>query len=369
MRPAVIPTKKLQFLQALRSVAVILTVLNHFPGNFTFARTGYVGVDLFFVISGFIMVLTTSGLHGGPKDAAAFAVKRLCRIWPAYLVTSIVMALAFCLVLGDSPSQTLHDLVLGISFYPLWLDEAVNVPGWTLNFEMYFYAALAVSLLFYRARWWVLAGIIAFGQIGLPWLMLGKIQPLGPDYGFSPYGGYAYLALVSNKIVWCFLFGVASGLIYKSRLSLQNGFVAVALAIPGTAASLYMMYVIGNALDHGPWYGLSFALVILPLALRDKAKAWTIPRPITYVGDISYSIYVSHWLVARFFHEWSTPATYHGRTRVLVMFAIFSCLIAVVSLLTHYFLETRLSDWMRRKILQPKALPTIALRSGYERGA
>ncbi len=87
---------------ALRGLAALAVVATHARFEFQntalwpivdpWLRPGESGVDLFFVISGFIMAHTTRGAGGGPPAAASFAIRRIARVWPAYIVATLLRA-------------------------------------------------------------------------------------------------------------------------------------------------------------------------------------------------------------------------------------------------------------------------------------
>src|ERR1700748_1111292 len=143
-------------LQVLRAVAAYLVVLVHLsellPQN-SFAELlrsrGYGGVDIFFAISGFIMVYTTSAKR---TSAGTFLLNRLKRIAPLYyLVTLIVFALALVLrSLFESASTDLVPLLKSLAFLPFEKTPGHIYPvyylGWTLNYEIFFYAIFAAGM-------------------------------------------------------------------------------------------------------------------------------------------------------------------------------------------------------------------------------
>ena len=113
---------------------------------------GASGVDLFFVISGFIMVVTTSGTGVGPVD---FWRRRIVRVVPLYwLLTLLMVALALVApglfkTLRVAPSTLLQSLFFIPHFshsFPSFVWPLL-VPGWTLNFEMFFYAVFGLALI------------------------------------------------------------------------------------------------------------------------------------------------------------------------------------------------------------------------------
>ncbi len=143
-------------LQVTRAVAAYMVVLFHFLALFVwhlypeakYLTFGAAGVDIFFVISGFIMVVTTSDGKTGPAD---FLAKRIARIAPIYwLITLVLVAMSLA---GLKPIGILRMqadwVVKSLFFIPFNRDgyvEPINSVGWTLNYEMFFYVVFAVCL-------------------------------------------------------------------------------------------------------------------------------------------------------------------------------------------------------------------------------
>ncbi len=146
-------------IQYLRGIAALMVVWHHGVGQLATLETyfpfrfGTSGVDLFFVISGFIMVVTTAGRDVTPTE---FIARRFVRVVPLYWVLTLALA-ATALVapsLFRSVTLTAVSLIQSLLFIPhfspshagmIW---PVLVPGWTLNYEMFFYVVFAASLAF-----------------------------------------------------------------------------------------------------------------------------------------------------------------------------------------------------------------------------
>ena len=111
---------------------------------------GAMGVDLFFILSGFLMVYTTRTLPGGVADARVFLLKRIVRIWPAYAVLTGLTFLTLQGVHGlvePAGREALLKTLLFVPvdpYNPLYFSMALPV-GWTLTFEMYFYVVFAAQ--------------------------------------------------------------------------------------------------------------------------------------------------------------------------------------------------------------------------------
>lgn len=159
--------KKFYNIQALRSVAVLLVVVFHFAGieqiygqgpNLfpRFTDIGASGVDIFFVISGFIMSTITRGQFENFKNAFTFLFHRITRIYPLYWFYTIVFLVS--LLISDV-IQRKTSVKFPYDYLPAFLLLPQNAPNilavsWTLIYEIYFYFVMAV-LLFFPERFFI----------------------------------------------------------------------------------------------------------------------------------------------------------------------------------------------------------------------
>jgi peptidoglycan/LPS O-acetylase OafA/YrhL len=172
--------------QALRGLAALLVVFVHLDnlllaiGLSTF---GGAGVDIFFVISGFIMVYTTADRHVTPWS---FMADRIARIVPIYwLITLAVFCIALVSpMLLQATRADWNELVKSLFFIPFTKADGVVAPmfyvGWTLNYEMFFYLLFALGLAFPSNRAGAVAVIcclvclVGAGLVGQPQNVFGK---------------------------------------------------------------------------------------------------------------------------------------------------------------------------------------------------
>lgn len=161
-------------------IGQIPEVMNYFP-----LRFGTSGVDLFFVISGFIMVVTTAGKNVTPMD---FMARRFIRVVPLYW--ALILALVAVLLVAPSvfrstvltPGSLIQSLLFIPHFSPghagmIW---PILVPGWTLNYEIFFYGVFAASLAF-RHRLAVLASTLAM-LVAAGYLLGPFAHPIAQTY-------------------------------------------------------------------------------------------------------------------------------------------------------------------------------------------
>jgi peptidoglycan/LPS O-acetylase OafA/YrhL len=289
---------RLSSIQALRGVAVTLVVFGHFATDIReyhkaaswivqsgLSTLGASGVDLFFVISGFIMVYTTTG-KSGPGDALSFLKKRFLRIFPLYWVwTSLLLCLwsAGLALKNEKATATfiVNSYLLiptfnGRNFHP-FLDQ-----GWTLSFEIFFYLIFSVAILarIQRLKPLFIAAAFIFSAI--------------LAHATLPKGG-AGRYLLSNSILYEFLFGVIAARIAASARVKDSwiGKPATTASLIGVGCTCFLICTFVN-LDEANRvfiFGLPSLMIVTGLALRDPDFS---EAKITYLGDASYSIYLTH---------------------------------------------------------------------------
>jgi exopolysaccharide production protein ExoZ len=293
----------LSSLQVLRGIAVTLVVFHH-AGNaithsvpapqgiwlFSFPKlvlTGAAGVDIFFLISGFIMVYVSPPYRNGSKPAGDFLIRRLIRIYPMYaLVTLAMIALAAFQFYrrGVAFPFGIERIVASLGFVPSF-DDAGNVApilgqGWTLFYEMFFYLCFAGVLRFSKAH--LLPPLIAIFSA----VMAGAYLFGSPDNATAVF--------FRDPIVIEFLFGCGIGILF------QRGSIMPSMAWVWFLASTALLGC-GSAIGAPDpfrflWWGLPAAgLLVAFLKLEMIGVAW--PRALLLLGDASYSVYLVHVLM------------------------------------------------------------------------
>jgi peptidoglycan/LPS O-acetylase OafA/YrhL len=291
----------LHHVQALRFVAAAMVLLSHLqhevPSIAGVAHDGYVpwrpvffagGVDIFFVISGFIMYTIAAADFGRPGAAREFLVRRLLRVLPPYwLFTTamVVAAVAFSSHVAHSQLTLVHVLA---SYFFIPVANAygklfpVLILGWTLNFEMLFYVVFTVGLLFSRRRGLaVIGGVIAL--LGVTGLVVS-----------APPGPFAFWC---NPIVFEFLMGI--GLAWARQRGVTWAPVA---AIASVLAGVLVMVLAMRAgwADHlwlarPLWMGVPACLVCAgAVFVREQGAPGPVLRALMFGGDASFAIYLSH---------------------------------------------------------------------------
>ena len=293
---------RLESIQALRAIAAIGVVFTHaitrlsssFPGAsdhalFTGAggqlTVGDAGVDLFFVISGFIMLhvhRNDFAQHGAPLR---FITRRILRIVPIYwLLTTVALAfLAFAPQLFTTHYKGIYLpwIVGSYLFLPIappdWNATPVVGVGWTLNYEMFFYAFFTAALLLPRRLGLTLifAGFGSLVVIGMLW------KPSGPVLG-----------LATNWLLLDFLLGIAIAWRLSSQGKLSRIQIAAAIS---TGIAALAATIVWPAPEEGPLrfllWGIPAALVVLGMSSVELPRE-RVGKLMSALGDASYSIYL-----------------------------------------------------------------------------
>jgi len=322
------------------------------------------GVSLFFLISGFIMVHTTRRSDGSLRAFWNFIVKRVTRIWPVWLV-----ALAcYILLLPEHRLPYLDDPALlrwlfgSIALVPVVgrgpgsppnLEQPVLGVGWTLDYEIYFYAFFAVSLLWGYWRWWAFAGWLIVTLILLPLFYGVALSPIArwaphSDLGFS----VLYLKLITNPIILLFAIGAGIGLLYNAS-SVRIGAPRVARTFAALTVGLVILqwtthFRLGNGVAE---WGLSLVPLVLVFCLASKSTRIPAPTWLVWLGNVSFSLYLFHPLMQEGFdtQSWRLPwASIRTGFPALLLTTALSLLAAVVS---YRMLERGVCTWLQGKLL------------------
>lgn len=272
---------KLLGIQYLRAVAALAVVVFHAAGKEDVSfLIGEAGVDVFFVISGFLMVAITND----DTEPKRFATDRLKRIGPLYWIATTVMLCGAIVGLFPNARLDFWHLVASYFFVPAQSPSAdfiwpLLVPGWTLNYEMAFYALFAGTLTIkgeFR-RIVTLTGIISGAAL------LGFL--LSPDNVFGRF--------YTNQIILEFVAGCWLGYTWKHHHQLfRQGKFLIILA---TILFLFIGYL--NS-DENRALLFGFPAIILVFGVLAKERQSQISRlqvPLL-LGNASYSIYIWHTL-------------------------------------------------------------------------
>lgn len=355
--------QKLKTIQALRGIASMAVVLSHYRlylhqnENYknlwdSLLGWGIVGVDVFFVISGFIMAHTTIDSPVNFASSMKFILNRIIRIMPSYylfLLLSFLLSGAMSIFHYEDKTQ---DLISAISFivyipstapYYMDINHGIYPVRWTLNYEFYFYMVFSVCLIF-KYRFSILFIWCLLSVVVIPMLYgnTPTLETSGYEVQTALYG------LLSNPLIIEFLIGVAAALLYirVKSLNIENASFFISLGF-----LFYIFYAIFTGMQHGinVKIALPIGFFVLFLTLADNKAKIFIPKFLLWLGDISFSLYLIHLpLGFAFFErvEKAADAFMIGIPYVLMAIS----LSLVLAHLSHKYIEIQLSNWLKRKI-------------------
>jgi exopolysaccharide production protein ExoZ len=294
--------RQLVSLQYLRAVAALLVVFLHAtiqvnnlraPNTSAWLEVGKCGVDIFFVLSGFVMWTSTAGRSG----VLEFLRRRLVRIVPLYWVVTLAaasVALVAPQLLNSTRFDTYH--VLASLFFIPWRNPVVPfqpggdlteilkpiiTPGWTLNFEMFFYAQFALALLIPQ-RLRAAALVLIITGVYVVFRSLSATADVFTFYG--------------STLVFEFL---AGSLLAVSIGSARRGLGVVPVAVPVVVLlAAFAVLIFDDA-----WFAekvraaaLGIPAVVLVGAAVAVERTGRLPflRLFDELGNASYSIYITH---------------------------------------------------------------------------
>jgi peptidoglycan/LPS O-acetylase OafA/YrhL len=307
------PPRTFAALTGLRAVAAVWVVIYHAFGPLLLSygrpvhvlgpvlHAGWLGVDLFFVLSGFVIThayLERLGHRPRIADAARFLWARVARVWPVWAVVSTAFA-GILLLTGDperpdsySAPVTLLNSLRQLFMVQTWSSETLArtsyvVPGWSLSAEWLAYCCFPLlALVLYRLRrapWWLLAAgsLAAMVPFAVVCLRLGDVQDL---WQVRIAGGFVAGALMNMAVR---RLGDRPAV---ARLATVVAVLAI-LAVP----TVFLWSWLQGPVPRSGVVVLIFPVLVGALALCARGPARVLALPLLQVGGrISYSLYLVH---------------------------------------------------------------------------
>lgn len=352
----------IQCLRGIAAFAVLLCHIGNIEGLYTQMRFlpewGKHGVDLFFVISGFVMVYISHPKWGNRAAAKPFLFKRVMRIYPVYWEFTFVILAAMLLLpqVMNLVPQARPSVIKSLLLWPQNRDPLLGV-GWTLVYEMYFYVLFCSAFLlprkYVRAAFgcWV-AALAAANLSGV------RFESYGPEMVLvtSPL---AFEFMMGCVLAWCFLRGVR----------VHAGLLLAAAVVWGIFTRLDIPMEDGAASRVLQW-GIPSAFAVYAFLMIESSRPDMFPFWLRTLGDASFSLYLSHSLVLSALGKLWHRLPSEGLALHITFIAI--CLLTTISvaLLNYRFFERPLSRWHHRKALKLEPLrPRASPASQHELAA
>jgi exopolysaccharide production protein ExoZ len=297
--------RRIDNIQILRGIAALMVVVHHFTvmtrpysGTDSILRYHYLadvgasGVDIFFCISGFVMmmmVVANLQAEGGFR-ALDFMMWRAIRILPMYwiLTTAFIALILTCNALNGSfasvftmPLQAKF-LITSYLLLPSYIPGSNTIApilfqGWTLSYEFYFYFAVAVSACLFKK----------LSHIALA--LTAEIVGLFVAFRVLPVSKFAIQSFLSNAIVLEFLLGAGIFLLFRSGRKFPRS--CALLGAFGLLATIYLPALHGH---RALLWGIPAALIVLGMVTGDRKVRGS--HLLMRLGNASFSIYLLHLL-------------------------------------------------------------------------
>ena len=361
----------LLWIQALRALAALVVVWAHTnaetgwfayyvnkPSELPSFVTGAAGVDLFFVISGFVMVYSSESLFGSLDGSRTFLIRRLLRIVPLYWLTTAATLLAWRHfgISWEMQGMGWENLISSLAFVA-WPHVGVTEPGWgntgpivavgwTLFYEMFFYLCFGIAVIA-RPR----VAIIGTA-IFLIWFS---------EYGHSlplPYP----LIYVANRCLWEFALGLGIAFVWREGLRLP-WYVAALLMCAGLGIIIAKSFEAAEP-DRFIYWALPCALIVLGASMMPNpslsSRFWPVA---TLLGDASYAIYLTHGIVMMSIRmQWLNFSVWLYQWP-WVHAAFIAAASTAVGCLIHVAIERPITLLLKRRLARARDLPAVMVQT------
>lgn len=349
------PIPRIEPLQVLRGIAALLVFSKHSlyeidsisPIDFNYGSYEYytIGINIFFILSGFIMVYISRGQQGAAA-AKHFIINRILRITPLYWFYSfaiLIVAIFIPQVLGKAefvPIEFLKSLL----FIP-YLNSAGDLQpilanGWSLNYEMYFYVVFALALLLpIRYGFWIMAVYFIASVITHVFYL--------PNGVITQFYG--------RPIVLEFLMGAALGYLFVKNIRLPRfcffiGWVFLFI----TLAMLLYTQTLKEILPMEYFKITASFLIICFLTLPKGSENAAMPKPLVKIGDFSYTLYLAHPFAIGATTQLILLMNWQNTIHPWVIFAIIFAVTLVGSHIAYILIEKPLLSFTKGLVYKNK---------------
>ncbi|MDP4150840.1 MAG: acyltransferase [Bacteroidota bacterium] len=325
-------------IQLLRAIAALYVALYHLTDWWKLKsdvftnlfRNGYSGVDLFFVISGFVVFQSAQKFPQGWRGFLLFMGKRLTRIYPIYWLLLVIFVGAGIL---EVPSTAWWEVCK--SFLLLPRHKTIIGTTWTLQYEIYFYGLIALYVFNKKLRF-ALAGLFALSLFALvvSWLNIQDIhlpsRAFFDQFVFEFFLGVIVCQLYSKIPFWLALMMTATGLVLFFYP--WHGIPDAWQGLPARAAG----------------FGLSSAILLAGLTNMEYREKISVPRLIVLSGDASYCLYLMHGPLAWWLLPYPDPSSHLAASRGLLF--LFAVSLTALAMPVHLYIEKPILNYLNARL-------------------
>ncbi len=327
-------------IQYLRGIAALFVVLYHIAfkdqqyslGRFDF-EIGMMGVDIFFVISGFVMYYVSIQKSNTLRSVYEFLKHRALRILPLYWIVTTV-ALVIYLVSPENVNRFTGstDILSSYTLFPSFTRYLIPV-GWTLSYEFYFYLLFCVALLFSRYRAAVISALLLVPAM------------IGLYHSFPPIE--VLPAFLTNSFLLEFFYGILVAVLFLNPPKQKRALGVVAFILFVILIGLYFLGYQSSI--RGVDVGLPAMMFVISFVMFEEFFGGYPIKWLGYLGEISYSLYLVHLLAlgaTALLYRKIAIHTYLSESFFVVLMLTSSLLLGAV---TYRWIERRLSLYFKKR--------------------
>jgi peptidoglycan/LPS O-acetylase OafA/YrhL len=306
--------QKIYFIEVLRGLASLLVVGYHIAGVLIGAydfwpgmgrdlfKNGNIGVDIFFIISGFIICYATQKKETHYRSS--FVIRRFFRIYPLFFICLTVAWLTYNS--GYDYTKYLHSATLMQNDYASrapFYGYNMLYPAWTIAYEVMFYFVFFVGMCFsHKYRSIISICSLALLMCIIQYTFKGEISLYG---GFSPYSEQMgvltpALTLLGSPLMIEFVIGMICFHIYNTKLITTNKLVSYTFLM-ACVVTLTLMYFLDTNMHGLTEKGIVAALIFVTLMCSEMSGHKINLRITKFFSDISYSLYLTHAMVLKYY--------------------------------------------------------------------
>lgn len=318
-----------ELLDGLRGVAAMLVIWYHFGEGFATSPVdqmlnhGYLAVDFFFVLSGFVLGYAYDGRwRSGSMTAGRFMLRRVIRLHPMVILSVLLGAVAFLIqgsVRWDGGAVPLHfvliSLLLGLFLIPVLPGMGADVrgngemfplngPSWSLFFE--YIGSILYAVWLHRLSDRALKAVVAVSGVGLAAFAIGNVSGayhIGFGWSMAEWGFLGGML----RLGFSFSIGLLMSRGFKGR-RVRGAFWICSALIAAAFACPYIGAVDGNPSVLNGVYDTLCTLVLFPAVVYLGACGTTTDALSTklcdFLGRLSYPVYIIHYPVMYLFYAW-----------------------------------------------------------------
>jgi peptidoglycan/LPS O-acetylase OafA/YrhL len=346
----------LPHIQGLRGLAVALVVLFHLDINYF--HYGFLGVDIFFVISGYLItnILVSQYLDHSKIKLKEFYIKRIMRLFPALFFTVFLSTIAGIFILSELHAKELFQssffAIISISnifflrksgYFDSSSELKPLLHTWSLGVEEQFYLIWPILIIILISKFPKNKILLIALSLISSYMLFFLFFNSSASFFLIPFRAYEFL-----------IGGIFSLILFKKSLSTQSSNL---LSFASLSVLLASIFIFDGSENANPWVYLLVCISTISLILNSKSRITKLifeNKCITKLGDMSYSIYLVHWPIIVFYKY------IYGSSLSLIDISIIISIIFFFSFISYTYIENYFRDHKNR----PRFKLKLTLASG-----